>query len=453
MKRIERTMSSCRCLFHTALRCVCLTAHTSKLCIDWCRRKWSPGVRRITGIALILAFLIICYGEIKCVQVKAADEVAMTNADSLKRIKQITNQLIIKLGQPIVYTGGILLSEDIDLKKLFQKGRKHLDSSEYDRAIQVFNSALALETLRSSKVSALEIHIGVAYYNIENWEKAEVSYQRALNWAIKGKDECGMVASYANLGLLYDKKGNLDKAIELFEKQSALGIKLAEAHVMAHAYYNLAETYERKNEWDTAIKYYTEALSQIEHTRDAPGIALVNYSLGYLYTHGGGFLPEAVPFYEKSLQIEKELGNKRGMAGTYNGLGYVYTFMGYFDKAIDCYQEELEIMEEMHDHRSAAGTLHNLGFVYEQKGEFEQAMQSYRKSLEIAEKIGDDEQIGSTKYNLAILLKRQDNVSEAKKLLEESLEIQKRTGDTLWIETIREVLKELQEEIVPKEKD
>lgn len=69
-------------------------------------------------------------------------------------------------------------------------------------------------------------------------------------------------------------------------------------------------------------------------------------NLGVVYQTCGK-LDKAIEFLQKSLDINKELGNKEGMAGTYGNLGLVYQTRSELGKAVEVWHKSLILFTEI----------------------------------------------------------------------------------------------------------
>jgi tetratricopeptide (TPR) repeat protein len=78
---------------------------------------------------------------------------------------------------------------------------------------------------------------------------------------------------------------------------------------------------------------------------------------------------EAVPAYQRSLELEPR-------AGAYNGLGDVYTALGRYDEAQAAYQNARAL------NPSLAWPYHNLGLLAEHRGDYQAAIPLYQQALE-----------------------------------------------------------------------
>jgi tetratricopeptide (TPR) repeat protein len=367
------------------------------------------NVTRDLIVTIVLAFLAGIYPIIDLLRPSSVDKNLQPIAESQERIEQKIDQLRREIGEPIPYEDGIPQSENLNLRRLFEVGKKHLKNYEYDTAIKAFRAALVLQGVKPSECAALLIHIGIAQHKHSKWDEAEGAYKEALNWAEKGKDELGQADALGNLGLVYQDKGEWDKAIEFYNKDLEISKKIGDVedpireHGMAQTYGNLGNVYQLKEERDKAIEFYRKALKEFE-----------------------------------------KIGDEHGMAQTYGNLGSVYGSKGKWNKASEFYHKTLKGFEKIRDDHGIAQTYMNLGNVYGSKGNWDKAIEFYSKALKGFEKIGDERGIARTKANIGILYKEHGKKDEARKLLEESLRMLEKIGDRPNAEIVRKYLEDLQ---------
>ena len=88
-----------------------------------------------------------------------------------------------------------------------------------------------------------------------------------------------------------------------------------------------------------------------------------------------GQYQEALNFYQQSLAIEREIGDRNGEAGSLNNLGNVYRLLGQCQEALNFYQQSLAIKREIGDCNGEATSLWNISNLYQQSGKIRQARQ------------------------------------------------------------------------------
>ncbi|CAF5164975.1 unnamed protein product, partial [Rotaria magnacalcarata] len=95
--------------------------------------------------------------------------------------------------------------------------------------------------------------------------------------------------------------------------------------------------------FDQAEELYNELLKGTSTDSD---IAYIYHKLGRV-RQGQGEYPEAVKFYEKSLEIERKTlpEDDASLATSYNNIGVVYRNMGEYSKALEYYEKANKILE------------------------------------------------------------------------------------------------------------
>jgi tetratricopeptide (TPR) repeat protein len=156
-----------------------------------------------------------------------------------------------------------------------------------------------------------------------------------------------------------------------------------------------------------------------------------NYLSTALNTQGATFTmignyEKALEYYEKSLKIREEKGDKSPIAASYNNIAAIYEAQGKYEKTLDYFLKAKKIFEELGDKLAMSAILRNYGKVYESQGNYKKALDYYVKSLKIKEEIGDKNGIGSSYNNigniyqkLANYKKALDYLLKAKKIYEE----------------------------------
>ncbi len=108
-------------------------------------------------------------------------------------------------------------------------------------------------------------------------------------------------------------------------------------------------------------------------------------------------------YYEESLVIFQEFGNRSGMADTLNNLGNVASSQGDYASARNYHEQSLELHRELDDQKGIGSALNNLGNVVAALGDFASARTCYAESLAIRHQIGDLRGLAGSLESLAIL--------------------------------------------------
>ena len=74
-----------------------------------------------------------------------------------------------------------------------------------------------------------------------------------------------------------------------------------------------------------------------------------------------GEYKKALDYYQQSLAIEKQIGNKLEQGQTLNNIAGVYEDLGEYAKALNYYQQSLAIKKQIGDKSGEGTTLNNIG--------------------------------------------------------------------------------------------
>jgi predicted ATPase/class 3 adenylate cyclase/Tfp pilus assembly protein PilF len=186
---------------------------------------------------------------------------------------------------------------------------------------------------------------------------------------------------------------------------------------------------DREGDHPAARAYYDESLALRRELGDKKGIAETLRNIGILASNEGDY-PTAHLMYEQSLQLMRELGDKSGVAETLNSLGGVALREGNYSLAHSMYEQCLALMRELGDKRSIARMLNNLAIVMADKeGSFTQARSLFEQSLVLMRELGDKSGIAMLLNNLGGLSDRQKDYPKARSQFEQSLVLMRELGD------------------------
>ena len=113
-----------------------------------------------------------------------------------------------------------------------------------------------------------------------------------------------------------------------------------------------------------------------------------------------GDYPAAWARHEESLAIQRQLGERRGMATSLNNLGNVAMEKGDIASARALHEESLAISRELGDRMGIARSLHSLGIVACAQVDFASGRALFEESLAISRELGDRIGIAHSLYDL-----------------------------------------------------
>ncbi len=265
----------------------------------------------------------------------------------LKEIHDIHEEFLFPDFAGFAYTQRHNAPYDVpDPEKYFRYGVEAYQRGDFDRAIQDYTEAIAL----NSDLARVYNNRGKAYGEKGDYARAIQDFDKVI--ALNPGD----ATAYYNRGVVYERKGDYGLAIQDFDKAIALNPDDAEA------YNNRGIVYERKGDYGLAIQDYTEAIAL------NPDDATAYYNRGIVYERKGDY-GLAIQDYTEAIALNPD------DATAYYNRGIVYERKGDYGLAIQDYTEAIALNPD------DATAYYNRGIVYERKGDYGLAIQDYTEAI------------------------------------------------------------------------
>ncbi|MEZ4772584.1 MAG: adenylate/guanylate cyclase domain-containing protein [Bacteroidia bacterium] len=187
--------------------------------------------------------------------------------------------------------------------------------------------------------------------------------------------------------------------------------------------------------WPDTAAILAEALHTYAKKQHYPKASATGYKLQGMANYVLGNYPQALEYFQKSLAIQEEPGDKKGIAKNLNNIGLIYMSQGNYPRALEYLQKSQAIKEELGDKKSIATSLGNIGLIYHEQGNYPRALEYYQKSLAIKEELGDKKSIAGGLVNIGIIYYGQGNYPSALEYYQKSLTIFEELGDKIGIAT------------------
>ena len=135
-----------------------------------------------------------------------------------------------------------------------------------------------------------------------------------------------------------------------------------------------------------ALVYYQRSLEIYKELDNKEGIAQSLINIGVICENWEDYA-EALVYYQRSLEINKELDNKNGIAKSLNSIGNIYYCWGDYAEALEYDQRSLEINKELDNKFDIALSLNNIGYIYNKTNDQMLAKNYLERSIKIAEEL------------------------------------------------------------------
>ncbi len=172
----------------------------------------------------------------------------------------------------------------------------------------------------------------------------------------------------------------------------------------------LANSEKERNEQIVAL---TSLLEEYEsQKRDPVARANVLRMLGRLH-YESGYRLRALPYYEKSLMLYKEIGDKLGEANVLKAIGDVQQFRDERDAALESYQKALGLYSEIGAKLGEANVYISLGSAKRESKNYSGSRTDFENALKIYQTIGDQYSQARALYRLGDCFSDEEKYKDA----------------------------------------
>lgn len=247
----------------------------------------------------------------------------------------------------------------------------------------------------------------------------------AWEWAVDRQDSPLITQMSDGLFLLHELRGSYREGIELFSKAEALPDPAARAQVLSRKgrlLYRLSALGEAQQNLEQAL---TLADSPQERAFCLNNLGLVALSEGHALA--------AQELFEQSLALQREAGNRWGIANCLYNLGTVGLSFGQHEAARNRFQEALEHYRALSDLRGMSLSLSGLGQAWTAQGQYAVARELLRQALSLSQQLGDRLSEAAAQLWLGSVAGIEFKNEECRERLQASLEAAYQTGDPVSI--------------------
>ena len=232
------------------------------------------------------------------------------------------------------------------------------------------------------------------------------------------------------LAALHRRVGQFEQAELLLEQSLALLVESPDPAETAFVLSLQSDLAQHKGQYQQALDLSQSSLDLYRSLGDPASQSNALYNLGLLH-YRLGRIPEARQALEHSLQLARG-SSPLLQIGPLNVLADVMCHLGDYEQAVPLFQKSLEISRQLGNLYGAAIALNNLGTVEQVLERYPQAQASYQESLALCRRIGDQAGEAIALSNLGEVSTLQLNSSEARRYAHLALDMGRELQDQ-WI--------------------
>ena len=192
--------------------------------------------------------------------------------------------------------------------------------------------------------------------------------------------------------------------------------------LQATALNNLGFYFEHEGKNDLAKKFLKSAAQIQRLMGDNKGLSVTLSNLGSVYENTGEVKP-AIELFYKSLKIRELLNDKAGMATVLHNIATLHFKHRNFKESYECTNRSLVYRRQLQDTTSVAFSYENLAQLLKEKGDTAGAVNYYAKAATIFQTRNSKSDIASAEVNLGRQTQLQGNFVESKLHFQNAIDI------------------------------
>ncbi|PKP31712.1 MAG: hypothetical protein CVT99_08125 [Bacteroidetes bacterium HGW-Bacteroidetes-16] len=216
-------------------------------------------------------------------------------------------------------------------------------------------------------------------------------------------------------------------------KAAQLANRENENDLEAQVYKSLGNSCYFHGELDMGNDYYRKGLYGFQGTNNLQGQANCLNNIGLIFEETSRF-DSAQYYYQKSLDIESQIGNKRGIGISLLQLGNLSYYRDELQNALDNYYRAMLIFKDENDSTSLALSYNSMGIIYREWSLFDKALGYYQLAIPILEQTGDDRSLSQVLTNMGEIFNFElKDYQKARQFYDQSLRLKHKMNDKIGI--------------------
>ncbi|MCA1683261.1 MAG: tetratricopeptide repeat protein [Actinobacteria bacterium] len=227
------------------------------------------------------------------------------------------------------------------------------------------------------------------------------------------------------LAIAHTAQGETKLAFSLLERAQRMAELLNDAAELVRIKAAIGATHHRTNSYEEATRSFRECVQACEEgvmtdpTFYFRRLADLGLSLTNMRRP-----KEALPVYERAIEVAEQFSDRRSLGSMYAGLAKVHHLQGDVELAIRYDQRSLQVYEELSAMDQVACTLDNIAVQYAEYGNRERARASLARGAQIAQEISRDSTLASIRTTEAEIASK-TNAGEGLELAQAALKFAK----------------------------
>jgi non-specific serine/threonine protein kinase len=262
---------------------------------------------------------------------------------------------------------------------------------------------------------------------LDRLEVEHDNLRAALGWSLEGREVSEGLRLAGALWRFWYVRGYLSEGCRWLERALEEGVG-ASASVRAKALCGAGIMMWRHEDYSRAKAFFEESIALFRELGDKWGMAESLRGLGFVARDRSDY-KRAAALFEESLSLFKEIEDKKGIVWPLNDLGVVALSQGEYSLAMARCEESLSLFRELGDGWGMAVSLNILGSTAYYQGYYSRSAALFEESLSLFQELGDKHGIAWCLEGLAGVAVAQGQPERAAELCRESLALYSELGN------------------------
>ena len=317
----------------------------------------------------------------------------------------------------------------VDLSQNLPEAEKYLIAAVRAQITKNFPDAIkAYENLAKASPDNPDVRfaLGSVYEDGGDLEKARSNYETVL------KADPNNLNVLLAMGRVAIKSGNAQAGLDPLNRALSLAVRFDNQEQKALILLAMGIAYRGLNKPDEALRDYQQSLEINRQLGQKRGVAANLLEMAQVQTTLGK--PDAALASQKqALDIYRQIGAKKETGDTLIDIGNLDANRGQYDAALDAYKQSLQIQRDAGDEAYQALCLNNIGNVYLNRGDNDNALTYLQQALQLREKLNVPADIAETLHNAGGAYANIGQYEQAMSSYMRAIELFRKAGDNVGV--------------------
>ncbi len=271
-------------------------------------------------------------------------------------------------------------------------GKVRLMSGDYRAAILDYDRALAYLSESANHVKYYETikEKGNAYLFLSEYDQAVNLYNTALDFYMRNHMPIGVSRCLNNLGIIHKNRGDYAKALYVYEESVRYLDSIVHAYDICQAYINMGNVFVYLGTYERALEYFHKALviAEREGYKQNRALCLANSGVVQNKIHN---YEEALNLYKRSLTESQTINDPMQVSNCLINIGTNYADMGEPEKGLEYVERGLAIRLELGDTRVISNCHIHMAEIHCMLQSYDKATELFNLAIPVKEQLGDQE--------------------------------------------------------------